>query len=303
MTKALAAQRGLRATLTGVLVNALLAGVKAIAGIAGNSYALVADAIESTFDIVSSLVVMSGIKIASAPADVDHPYGHGKAEPIAAMVVAVALCTAAVGIAIQSIQEIITPHHAPAPFTLVVLLLVVATKEMLFRRVFKTGEATHSTAVKTDAWHHRSDALTSLAAFVGISVALAGGKGYESADDVAAVCASCIIAFNGIRLLRPALREIMDAAPPAEIEAGVRSLASDVPGVIALDKCFVRKMGLEYYVDLHVVVDGDITVAEGHNIAHQVKSAICSSPLRVTDVLVHIEPHMHASPLRSFDTL
>jgi cation diffusion facilitator family transporter len=291
VNKSAALHRGLRVTLAGVVINALLAGTKAIAGIAGNSYALVADAIESTFDIISSLVVLSGITIASTPPDEDHPYGHGKAEPLAAMVVAVALCTAAAGIAIQSVREIITPHHAPAPFTLAVLLAVVVIKEILFRRVFATGEATRSTALKTDAWHHRSDALTSLAAGIGISVALVGGRGYESADDIAALAASCVIAFNGLRLLRPAVREIMDAAPSPDIEENVRSLAAGVPGVMALDKCFVRKMGLEFYVDLHVVVDGSITVAGGHEIAHRVKDAVCSSTLPVANVLVHIEPH------------
>src|SRR5512143_2982060 len=201
--RARAAAIGIQSTLVGVLANVLLAAVKAIAGILGNSYALIADAIESASDVGSSLVVLGGIKIASLPADGDHPYGHGKAEPLAAMVVAVALCTAAVGIAIQSVREIITPHHAPAAFTLVVLVLVVVTKETMFRFVARRGREVQSTAMRTDAWHHRSDAITSAAAFVGISVALMGGKGYESADDYAALFASAIIGFNGFRLLRP----------------------------------------------------------------------------------------------------
>ena len=290
MTKTTAARRGIKTTLIGVAVNALLAATKAIAGILGNSYALVADAIESTFDIVSSLIVLGGIRIAAVPADPDHPYGHGKAEPLAAMVVAVALCTAAVAIAIQSIREIITPHHAPAPFTLAVLVLVVITKESLYRFVFRAGMESHSTAMVTDAWHHRSDAITSLAAFFGISIALIGGAGYESADDWGALLAAAVIAFNGIRLLKPAIAEVMDAAPPPEVEEQVRRTAATVPGVTGLDKCFVRKMGLDYYVDLHVEVDGSIPVSEGHAIAHQVKDALRTSDRRITDVLIHIEP-------------
>jgi cation diffusion facilitator family transporter len=294
VTKETAFRRGIRATLTGALANILLAGTKALAGIIGNSYALLADAFESMFDVVSSLVVMGGLRIAVEPADENHPYGHGKAEPLAAMIVAIVLCTAAVGIAFQSIREIITPHHAPEPFTLVVLVLVVAAKELLFRYSAGVAEAAHSTAVKTDAWHHRSDALTSLAAFIGISIALIGGRGYESADDVAALAASCIIGFNGTRLLRSAVREIMDAAPAPEIEERVRRAASTVQGVVALDKCYVRKMGLEYYVDLHVVVDGSISVTEGHAIAHRVKDAIRMTNAHVADVLIHIEPHAAA---------
>jgi len=284
------ARMGIRTTLVGVLVNILLAATKGLAGIVGNSYALIADAIESSFDVASSLVVMGGIRIASIPADEDHPYGHGKAESLAALIVAVALCTAAAAIAIQSVREIVTPHHAPAPFTLAVLVGVVLTKETLFRFVMKTGTLTDSTAVKTDAWHHRSDAITSAAAFVGISVALIGGAGYESADDVAALFASGIIAFNGIRLLSGAVREIMDAAPPAQLEDGTRRAALGVPGVVGLDKCYVRKMGLEYFVDLHVIVDGNLSVRSGHGIAHEVKNAVRKSEPRVTDVLVHIEP-------------
>jgi len=288
--KARVAAIGIRSTLIGVVANSLLAAVKAIAGILGNSYALIADAIESAADVASSLVVLGGIKIASVPADNDHPYGHGKAEPIAAVLVSVALCTAAVGIAIQSIREIVTPHHAPAPFTLLVLVLVVLVKESLFRFVIRAGSVTRSTAVTTDAWHHRSDAITSAAAFVGISAALIGGNGYESADDMAALFASAIILWNGLRLLRRAMQEIMDAAPPSEIETAVRTTAAAVPGVLALDKCFVRKMGLEFFVDLHVVVDGALSVREGHTIAHGVKDAVRRARPEIRDVLVHVEP-------------
>jgi len=281
---------GIRSTLIGVLANALLAAVKAIAGVLGNSYALIADAVESTSDIASSLVVLGGLKIASVPPDENHPYGHGKAEPLAAMIVAVALLTAAVGIAIQCIREIAVPHHAPAPFTLIVLVLVVAIKESLFRFAFKVGERVQSTAVRTDAWHHRSDAITSSAAFIGISIALVGGEGYESADDWAALFASCIIAYNAYRFLVPAIREIMDAAPPPGIETHVREVASRVEGVVELEKCFVRKMGLEYYVDLHVIVDGGVSVRRGHEVAHNVKDAIKNSDPKISDVMVHIEP-------------
>lgn len=284
------AYRGLRSTFIGIVTNTLLAAIKGIAGVVGNSYALIADAIESTTDIASSFIVWGGLKISALPPDADHPYGHGKAEPLAAVVVSLTLIAAAIGIVIQSIREILTPHHAPASFTLVVLILVVITKEILFRFVFTVGQSVNSTAIKSDAWHHRSDAITSAAAFIGISVALIGGEGYESADDWAALFASSIIFVNAYRILRPALNEVMDAAPPADIERRVRKAAQQVDGVLSLEKCFVRKMGFSYYVDLHVTVDGDLSVRHGHDIARRVKQAIQAANPNVAEALIHIEP-------------
>jgi len=281
---------GARLALLGVLINCVLACIKIGAGMAGHSYALIADGIESTLDIFSSLVIWAGLMLAARPPDATHPYGHGKAEPLAAVVVSLLIITAALGLAAESIREIVTPHHAPASFTLAVLVFVVVIKEWLFRRVAHASERIGSTAVKADAWHHRADAVTSIAAFIGISVALLGGRGYEPADDWAALFACFLIGFNGWRLLRPALDEIMDIAPPPEVAASVRQVASKVPGVAALDECRVRKMGLDFYIDLHVEVDGDLTVREGHEIAHAVKDAIRNADPSVVDVLVHIEP-------------
>jgi len=284
-------QRGLKTTLIGIVANAALAVAKGIAGYLGNSYALIADAIESTSDVVSSGIVYLGLKVAARPPDENHPYGHGKAEPLAALTVSLALLGAAATIAIQSVGEIVTPHHAPAPFTLAVLVLVVLTKETLFRFVFRVGHEVDSIAVKTDAWHHRSDAITSATAFVGISIALIGGVGYESADDWAALIASAIITYNAAGLLRASLYELTDASPSRDLEVQVRRVAGSFPGVIALDKCFVRKMGLNYLVDLDVIVDGGTTVREGHRIAHAVQGELRRSNPRISRVYVHVEPH------------
>lgn len=283
-------EAGKRTTLLGIIVNLLLAVTKGITGFVGNSYALIADAIESTTDIFTSIIVYSGLRYAARPPDELHPYGHGKAEPLSAAFVALMLIAAAIIIIYQSIHEIITPHHAPAPYTLYVLVLVVLTKETLFRYIIKVGDKIESTAVKVDAWHHRSDAITSAAAFVGILIALIGGNGYESADDWAALFAAGIIIINSYRLFIPALRELMDASPPANIEAKVRELASDVDGVLGLHKCGIRKMGFEYYVDLDILVNADISVREGHNLAHAVKNKLLKSNLRISNALIHVEP-------------
>jgi len=282
-------QTGTRVALFGMIVNFIFATAKILGGFFGNAYVLIADGIESSMDVASSFVIWGGLKVAARPPDATHPYGHGKAEPIAAIIVAVGVLAAAIGLAIQSVREIFLPHHAPAPYTLVILIVVIIVKETLFRYVNRIGRDVESTAVQTDAWHHRSDALTSAAAFIGISVALIGGKRWQSADDWAALFACAVIAANGIRLLRPAFYEIMDTAP-RKIVKSVCSVASSVPGVLEVEKCRARKMGLDFYVDLHVGVDGNISVHEGHEIAHRVKSAIQQSDSRIADVLVHIEP-------------
>ncbi len=261
-------QTGARVALLGMTINVVLAAAKIGAGFLGNSYVLIADGIESALDIAGSFVIWGGLKVAARPPDATHPYGHGKAEPLAAVVVALGVLAAALGLAIQSAREIFLPHHAPAPFTLIVLIVVVIVKELLYRGVMRLGRNVESTAVQTDAWHHRTDAMTSIAAFIGISIALLGGERWRSADDWAALFACALI----------------------EIVASIRNAAAAVPGVSEVEKCLVRKMGLRFYVDLHVGVNENISVREGHHIAHAVKDAIQRTDARIADVLVHIEP-------------
>jgi cation diffusion facilitator family transporter len=283
-------QTGARVALLGLVINVAFAIIKIAAGVIGHAYVLIADGIESALDVGGSIVIWGGLTVAAKPPDTTHPYGHGKAEPIAALVVALGVLVAAIGLAIESVREILTPHHGPAPFTLGLLVVVIVIKEILFRHVNRIGRDLESTAVQTDAWHHRSDALTSAAAFIGISVALIGGKAWQSADDWAALFACAVIAANGVRLLIPAFHEIMDTAPRARIVRAICEVAASVPGVVEIEKCRARKMGLDFYVDLHARVDGNISVHEGHEIAHRVKAAIQQSNPRVADVLVHIEP-------------
>jgi cation diffusion facilitator family transporter len=283
-------ESGLTIAGSAIAINLMLALIKISTGVLGNSYALIADGIESTADIFSSLIVWSGLQISSRPPDEDHPYGHGKAESLAGMVVSLFLIAAAIFIAVQSIREIRTPHHAPAWYTLLVLGIIITVKELLYRRMTNVGNRLNSSSLRSDAWHHRSDALTSLAAFVGISIALIGGKGFEQADDWAALLASGAILFNGVRLFLPALNEVMDAAAPEQVERQIIDLAASVEGVVAIEKCRIRKSGLGYLMDIHVEVDGDISIREGHYIGHRVKDRLMQSNLPIVDVVVHIEP-------------
>ena len=285
-----AVDQGTKSTVLGIFVNLGLALAKCSAGLLGSSFALVADGLESLTDVFSGLVVYIGLKIAVKPPDADHPYGHGKAEPIAAVVVSLALMAAALGIIYEGIREIGDPHGTPAPYTLVVLAGVLILKELLFRHVASVAESIGSIAVKSDAWHHRSDALTSAFAFVGISIALLGGPGWEAADGWAAICAALVILYNAWKQLRPAVRELTDIAPDASMESQVRTIAGRVPGILGLDKCFVRKMGFSFYVDLHIVVKGEKTVREGHLLSHMVEDEIRTALPQVAEVLVHVEP-------------
>jgi cation diffusion facilitator family transporter len=284
------AQRGIKSTLLGIIINLFLSIIKAIAGVLGNSYALIADAIESLSDVATSFIVWAGLKISLKEPDQNHPYGHGKAEPMAAMFVSFALVIAAIIIIFQSVQNILTPHDVPKPFTLIVLVLVIIIKEVLFKKVIQVGEETGSHAVRSDAWHHRSDAITSAGTFLGIGIAIIGGKGYESADEWAAILTSGFILFNAVKVGKPAIEEIMDVAAPEELVNRFRTIAAKVQGVKAIDKCLVRKMGFDYYIDIHVVVDGEISVKEGHEIAHKVKETLTEYNRMVRGVIVHIEP-------------
>jgi cation diffusion facilitator family transporter len=281
---------GVRSTLLGMAVNTCLAIVKGIAGVIGNSYALIADAIESAADVVTSFVVLLGVRMAGKPADTNHPYGHGKFEPLAAALVSLTLLGAAVLIMVESVREILTPHHAPEPFTLAVLLGVILIKEALARYVVTAAEGIGSVAVKTDAFHHRADAITSAAAFIGISIAVFGGPGFEIADDIAAVVAAVVIAINALILFRPALSELIDTAPAPEIAESIRSIALRVPGVLGTHKCGVRKVGFVYFVDLDVLCNPNETIRHGHEVAHNVGEAIHSALPAVAKVLVHVEP-------------
>ncbi len=290
-----ATQRGIRSAQLGMLINAVLAIAKLVAGLVGNTYALIADAVESTLDIFSSFIVWAGLAIASRPADADHPYGHGKAESVAAVGVSFMLIGAAIGIALQAVREILTPHKTPAPWTLGVLVGVVVIKWVLSRRVHTVGTEIGSTAVRADAWHHMSDAMTSAAAFIGISIALIGSRlsgasGWASADDWAALFASAVIGFNGIVMLQPALHDLMDRMPGEDIVGPVQRAVRSAHGVLATEKLGVRKAGMTYLVTIHVQADPSPSLHDAHILAGKDKSAIRAAVPEVESVLVHMEP-------------
>ncbi|MFV7235894.1 MULTISPECIES: cation diffusion facilitator family transporter [Flavobacterium] len=284
-------QTAIKATYFSIVGNICLAIIKGLAGFFGNSYALIADAIESTTDIFSSLLVLFGIKYSNKPADQNHPYGHGRAEPLITFLVVGFLITSATIIAYESIINISTPHELPKSWTLFVLGAIIVWKEYSFRLVMKRSRETNSSSLRADAWHHRSDAITSVAAFIGISIALILGKGYESADDWAALFASGFILYNSYLIFRPALGEIMDEHLNDDLIDEIRKVSFQVDGIIDTEKCFIRKSGMKYHVDLHARVDANITVKEGHELAHKLKDTLRQEIPELGHVLIHVEPN------------
>ena len=280
----------IKATYFSILGNLCLAVIKGFAGFFGNSYALIADAIESTTDIFASVLVLFGIKYSNRPADENHPYGHGRAEPLFTFLVVGFLITSATILAYESILNIQRPHEMPKPWTLIVLGLIIIWKEYSYRVVIKRSIETNSSALKADAWHHRSDAITSVAAFIGISIAIFLGKGYESADDWAALFASAFILYNSYLIFRPALGEIMDEHLYDDLILEIRKVARSVEGIIDTEKCFIRKAGMQFHVDLHAIVDGKISVKEGHDLAHKLNDVLLSQIPELGHVLIHVEP-------------
>tara|TARA_R110002050_G_scaffold77410_1_gene165185 strand:- start:14542 stop:15453 length:912 start_codon:yes stop_codon:yes gene_type:complete len=283
-------KKGLKTTLVGIVISAILALVKGLGGVFGHSYALIADAIESAADVFTSAMLWFGLKWSSKPPDENHPYGHGKIEALVAIGITIALIIAGGIIVKDSILHIIEPHKSPAPFTLIILIVVVLTKEFLYRYVLKTGEEINSSAVKADAFHHRSDAITSIAAFIGISIALIGGEGFEVADDFAALIAAGFIFYNSYKIGKPAIGELLDEAIEPELRNDIIRFTEKNLNVIKVERCYSRKMGTAFHIDMHIWIDGSRTVVEGHDISHQVKDDLIKNFPHLIDVHIHIEP-------------
>jgi cation diffusion facilitator family transporter len=279
-----------RPVLYSLLLNLLFTLSKGVAAFYGSSNALMADAGESLSDVLTSAIVWVGIKTSVKKPDADHPYGHGKAEPISTVLVSIFLISAAVLIANRGWQSLNHQASIPKPYTLIVLSLVIIFKEFTYRYLSRKGKKVNSNAMLAEAWHSRSDALTSLLAFIGITIAIVGGQKYVAADAFSSLIASLIIAFNGLKIFRGGLNELMDAAPPEALVAQVRRIAEGVEGVKRVEQCKGRKMGAYYLVDMHIEVDGSLSVREGHHLAHKVKDAVKSQLPAIHDILVHVEP-------------
>jgi cation diffusion facilitator family transporter len=281
---------GQGSAMRGILLNGGLGGAKLAAGVLGHSYALIADAAESFADVMGSCVTLYGLKLAAEPADHTHPAGHGRAETIASAVTALVLLVVGGSIFWQSVLSLGEPRHAPNPFTLLVLLPVILIKEWMFTWMQAKGKEIGSLAVIADAWHQRSDVVTSVAALTGIIVAWIGGPEWSHADSWAAILSSIWLVGTGLWLLGPTLHELMEGSVDPALLDFIRETSGACEGVRGIDKVWVRKLGMRLMVDLHVEVDPDLSVQEGHRLAHEVKAKLQAELPQVRDVMVHVEP-------------
>lgn len=283
-----------RAVFVGLAINLALGLLKLIAGLVSGSFALIADAVNSLGDVVSSVVVLIAFRVAQRPADPEHPYGHTRAEAIAASNVAVLIILSALAVGWEALQRLNVPHHLPPAWTLWIAGANVLVKECLYQYNAAVGRRSGSGATVAHAWDHRSDALSALAVLVGLAVVRWGGQDYIWADEAAALVVVAAIVWSGTRLFRSSASELMDLQASDEFVNAIRETAADVPGVLGVETLWVRKSGLEYFVDIHIEVDPHLSVAQGHEIGHHVKDALLARFDRLRDVLVHLEPYPHA---------
>lgn len=284
------ARTAIRAAQTSIAGNIVLATIKILTGWLGNSFAMIADGIESLADVFASTITWIGLRYANKPPDHNHPYGHGRAEPLITFLSVGFLIGSAIFIVIQAISNIQSPQKMPKPFVLIVLAVIITTKEVFYRIFRKKSEETSSSLLAAEAWHHRSDALTSLAAFIGVGIAVVFGPRYASADSWAALVAAGIIVYNSYLIFRPALGEIMDENIYHDLIGRIREASTEVPGILGTEKCLIRKMGMQYHVDLHAIVSSEITVKKGHERAHELKDHLMEKIPEIAEVHIHIEP-------------
>ncbi len=283
----------IRATLLGLAANLTLGIVKFVGGVLGESFALISDAINSLGDSLISIVVLFAMWFAQKPADREHPYGHTRAEAIAASNVALLIIASAVVVGWEAIRRTGIPHDVPPIWTLWIAGANVLIKESLYRYKVRVGKRTGSIAILANAWDHRSDALCSLAVLIGLGVIRLGGPNYIWADEVAALIVVVVILSSGTKLFRKSASELMDLQADDQFVQEIRRAAEEVDSVKAVETLRVRKSGLEYLADIHIEVDARTTVEEGHRIGHCVKGQLMEKFAMLRDVLVHLEPHPH----------
>jgi len=273
-----------------ILSNMCLACIKYSAGHYGHSYALIADSIESASDSVSSMLLLGAMLYASKKSNKHYPYGYGKAESLMTFISIGLVFICGVTIVWQSLHNLEQSRSAPEAFTLYILGAIIGWKELSFQYVSYHANTIQSLSLKADAWHHRSDALSSVAAFIGVSIAVLMGPGYEHADDWAALVAAMIILYNAYSLIHPAFNEIIDGNVYQDVEQSLRTIASSVPQVLHIEQCYLRKAGMFYHGELHIQVDPNLSVFQGHTIAHNVERAILHQMLAIQTLMIHVEP-------------
>ena len=274
----------------GLIINLVLAAAKLAAGLAGNSQAVVADAIHSLSDTVTDVALILGVRYWSAPADEQHPHGHRRFETLITVFIGLTVATAAVGIGWDAIKSLGKPSHPPSTIALVAAIVSIGIKEALYRWTARIGKATGSPALVANAWHHRTDALSSVPVAIAVSISMVDHR-LAVVDQIGALVVAVFVLHAAFRIIRPALDQLVDAGAPKAHRRELEQLALQVDGVRAVHAMRTRYIGSELAVDIHIEVDANLSVADGFSIARQVKADLLENGPMVADVVVQIEPH------------
>jgi cation diffusion facilitator family transporter len=275
-----------------MLVSAALATTKIAVGLNANSTAVVSDGLESVGDVLTSGLVLFGLLIAAKPPDSEHPYGHGRLETLSALVVGMILIASGSLIAFRSFQRAWESQHAPAAYAVWPLVASIAVKSAMSLSKWRLGRRIRSAALTADAWHDTVDILSGTVALIAVAITLADPVRFAAADHLGGSAVGFIVIFVGIRVVRDTTLQLMDTMPDPEDMQRIREVGLGVPGALGIEKCFARKTGLQWHVDLHLDVDPAMSVFASHEIASEVRARIREKLDWVADVLVHVEPHM-----------
>lgn len=289
-----AEQVGRRVAIASMIVSAILATLKITIGLEANSRAVVSDGVESAADVLASGIVFFGLWLAAKPPDEEHPYGHGRLETLSALAVGILLGITGAGICFQAALSL-NDQHVVQKYALWPLLVSMVAKTVLAGTKFRVGRRIHSEALVADGWNDSVDIASAFTALVSVSLALWQPGRFSAADHYGAFLVGIIVVFLGLRVVHQTAQQLMDRMPDAQRMAEIRRLALQVPGALGIEKCFARKTGLRYHVDLHLEVDPKLTVSESHGIAHEVRARILEELDWVADVLVHVEPYTAAT--------
>lgn len=284
-----------RVTLLGMFVNMVLFAFKLVAGLVGRSGAMIADAVHSASDFATDIVVLAFVRISAKPRDDDHHWGHGKYETLASLIIGIALFTVGVEILLDSAEKItaVTKGEVlprPGAIAIVAAALSIVAKELLYRYTIHIGKQTESPSVVANAWHHRSDALSSIGALLGIGAAYFLGEKWRIADPIAAIVVSALIMKVAIDLCRTALAELLEKSLPRAVEEEILSIILATPNVYKPHNLRTRRIGADIAIEVHIRVEGNMTVNESHEISKQIEIALRERYGERTAVAIHIEP-------------
>jgi len=281
---------GRRVAILGILASAVLATGNVTVGLLAGSASVVATGLEFVGDVLASAIVLAGMLIAAKPADLEHPYGHGRFETLAGLVVGIILAAGGAGICFRSLVGVSEVHAPPSAYAIWALVGAILVRGVMSTVKFRVGRRIQSSSLVADAWNDAVDILSASAALVALGLTLYDPARFLSADHYGGFTVGLVVILTGLRVMRDTSRDLMDTMPDGERLDEIRAAVMRVHGVVGVEKCFARRTGLQHHVDIHLEVDPNLTVWESHDIATQVRAYLCENLEWIADVLVHVEP-------------